>query len=72
MTPAEFRACRKSLGLTQAQLAALFGLTDRQVRRFEANSSVASHEAPTAALAIALRLLADPSEATRDAILGGG
>lgn len=36
MTPAEFRAARKSFGLTQAALAADLGLKDgRTIRRWE-------------------------------------
>jgi DNA-binding transcriptional regulator YiaG len=35
MTPADFTAARKSLGLTQAQLVPLFGRTLRQVKRWE-------------------------------------
>lgn len=36
MTPAAFSAARKSLGLTQTQLAAAFGRKLRQVQTWEA------------------------------------
>lgn len=35
MTPIEFKAARKSLGLTQAQLAALLGRDPSTIRRYE-------------------------------------
>lgn len=35
MTPAEFRQSRKSLGLTQGQLAALIGVDRRTVQKWE-------------------------------------
>ena len=39
MTPADFRAARETLGLTQAQLAADLGLQRRQIMRLEAGES---------------------------------
>lgn len=36
MTPAEFRALRRRLGLTQAQLAAALGMSRDQILRYEA------------------------------------
>lgn len=35
MTPADFRQARKSLGLTQGQLAALMGVAHRTVQKWE-------------------------------------
>lgn len=35
MTPADFRQARKSLGLTQGQLAKLMGLAHRTVQKWE-------------------------------------
>lgn len=35
MTPADFRAARKSLGLTIPRLAALLGKNERTIRRWE-------------------------------------
>lgn len=35
MTPAELRAIRARLGLTQAELAERIGVTDRSMRRYE-------------------------------------
>jgi DNA-binding transcriptional regulator YiaG len=39
MTPEELRAYRTRKNLTQAQLAALTGHTERQVRRWEAGTT---------------------------------
>jgi transcriptional regulator with XRE-family HTH domain len=35
MTPADLRAIRERLGLTQAELAERIGVTDRSMRRYE-------------------------------------
>lgn len=54
MTHDEFKAARKTLGLTQGQLAELFGVTLHTVQRWEMSSdkksSIALH--PTAATAM--------------------
>lgn len=46
MTPAEIRAARKSLGLTQAQLAALLETDPRQLRAMESAPDTATHRKP--------------------------
>ena len=38
-TPADLWEARRKLGLTQAQLAAILGVTDRQVRNWESGRS---------------------------------
>jgi transcriptional regulator with XRE-family HTH domain len=40
MNPADFRAMRKSLGLSQVQLAKAIGYTDRNVKRWEAGMTI--------------------------------
>lgn len=39
MTPADFRAARETLGLTQAQLADALGMQRRQIIRLEAGET---------------------------------
>lgn len=39
MTPADFRAARETLGLTQAQLAEALGMQRRQIIRLEAGET---------------------------------
>lgn len=39
MTPAEFRAHRKRMGLSQTALAGLFGVSERTIRRYEQGTS---------------------------------
>jgi transcriptional regulator with XRE-family HTH domain len=39
MTPAQFRATRKRLGLTQAELAAIFGTGARTIAAIEAGTT---------------------------------
>lgn len=40
MNPTDFRAMRKSLGLSQVQLAKAIGYTDRNVKRWEAGMTI--------------------------------
>lgn len=41
MTPEAFASIRATLGLTQAQLGDIIGITDRQIRRIEAGNTKA-------------------------------
>ena len=41
MTPAAFASIRATLGLTQAQLGEIIGITERQIRRIEAGATKA-------------------------------
>lgn len=59
MSPAEFRAARKTLGLSASQMARAIGVADgRQIRRLEAEPEDASHRpvSPTVALLVSILL----------------
>lgn len=56
MTPAEYKALREKLGLTQAGLAALLGVTRKTINARE-NGAKITEEA-----ALAIRALSSPNE----------
>lgn len=58
MTPAEFRAARHRLGLSQAQMARALGVADRQqIRRYELPPEASTHRDVPAYIARAVELL---------------
>jgi transcriptional regulator with XRE-family HTH domain len=59
MTPSHYRSLRRKLGLTQAGLAALLGLTRETITRRETGTAPITEEA-----AMALRQLITKSKAT--------
>jgi DNA-binding transcriptional regulator YiaG len=64
MTGREFEKCRELMGLSKAQIAALFGVEDRTIRRWVSGQS----EIPIS-IAMVLRLLSkhqiEPTDAYR-------
>lgn len=59
MIPSEIREARRSLGLTQAQLAALLETTPRVVRSIEADDDASTHRAPPVRVVRLLRAYLD-------------
>lgn len=54
MTPEEFKAARRALGLTQSQLARILGITPQTLRKYEMPPTRSTHRSvhPTVARAV--------------------
>lgn len=59
MTPAEFKAARQTLGLTQSQLGDILGLDPSTVRRYEMDPIRSTAKPPHPTVAKAMRWLLD-------------
>lgn len=46
MTPAEFKAARKSLGLTQSQLGRILDTAPQTIRKWEMPAEASTHRKP--------------------------
>jgi len=60
LTPAEFRAARQTLGLTQYQLAAILGMSNDQISRMETGAPRSSVKGSTALAMRAMLILGLP------------
>lgn len=58
MTPQEFRAARRKLGLSSSQMARTIGISDaRQIRRYETAPELPSHRPVPPFLAVLVNVL---------------